>query len=191
MRSTEARRSARSTEGRVAVRQDKNVCPWLQVDEQGRGLHIEQFLTFHLIRLANAAKNNVTRRYLVDFGLSVPEWRLLAMTIRFGPVRFSELVSRCSMDKGQVSRTLQMMTRRGFISAKAAPGGRASDGIAQPVIVSVTAKGRKLYQTVLPVAQRHQAALLNALTPQERKALYSIMVKLFSAIGDLDKDVDA
>jgi DNA-binding MarR family transcriptional regulator len=83
------------------------------------------------------------------------------------------------------------MTRRGFISAKAAPGGRASDGIAQPVIVSVTAKGRKLYQTVLPVAQRHQAALLNALTPQERKALYSIIVKLFSAIGDLDKDVDA
>src|SRR5688572_19154509 len=75
-------------------------CPWENVPESGRGLHIDQFLTFHLVRLANAAKTNVTRRYLIDFNLSVPEWRLLALCVRFAPLRFSELVSRSNMDKG-------------------------------------------------------------------------------------------
>ena len=160
--------------------------PWLDVAD-GKHLHIGEFLTFQLIRLANAAKANVTRQYLADFGLSVPEWRLLAMTIRFEPVRFSELVANSSMDKGQASRTLQVLNRRGLIAARDAGTGarRASDSSA-PVILTVTAKGRKLYSTALPVAQRNQARLLQLLTRDERKQLYVIMQKLYRAIGDRD-----
>jgi DNA-binding MarR family transcriptional regulator len=158
-----------------------NVCPWEHVSESGRGLHIDHFLTFHLVRLANAAKTNVTRKYLVDFNLSVPEWRLLALAMRFAPLRFSEMVARSNMDKGQVSRTLQAMTKRGFISARTvgAKPKRAKETISLPVIVSVTPKGRKLYEEVLPVAQRHQAQLLNTMTAAERKMLYDVLMRLF------------
>jgi DNA-binding MarR family transcriptional regulator len=160
--------------------------PWTDVQRNGKTLHIGHFLTFQLIRLANAAKSNVTRKYLADFGLSVPEWRLLAMTVRFQPVRFSELVANSSIDKGQASRTLQMLTRRGLIAARAVDGGtrRRSDGA--PVILTVTAKGRKLYSTLLPVAQRNQAQLLHLLTREERRMLWSVLNKLYAAIGDLD-----
>jgi len=160
--------------------------PWQDVGD-GRHLHIGDFLTFQLIRLANAAKANVTRQYLADFGLSVPEWRLLAMTIRFEPVRFSELVSKSSMDKGQASRTLQVLTRRGLIAARdAGTGGRRASDSSAPVILTVTARGRKLYETALPVAQRNQARLLRFLTREERRDLYVILSKLFDAIGDRD-----
>jgi DNA-binding MarR family transcriptional regulator len=161
--------------------------PWLDVGDQGRGLHIGHFLTFQIIRLANAIKSNVTRQYLSDFGLSVPEWRLLAMTTRFEPVRFSELVANSSMDKGQASRTLQTMTKRGLIATRATRGARRASDTAQPVILSVTAKGRRLYQQVLPVAQRNQARLLHLLSRDERKVLYSVLNKLFAAIGNQDK----
>ncbi|HTV50999.1 MAG TPA: MarR family winged helix-turn-helix transcriptional regulator [Steroidobacteraceae bacterium] len=160
--------------------------PWVNVGD-GRHLHIGDFLTFQLIRLANAAKANVTRQYLADFGLSVPEWRLLAMTIRFEPVRFSELVARSSMDKGQASRTLQALTRRGLIAARdAGTGGKRASDSSAPVILTVTSKGRKLYATALPVAQRNQARLLMLLTREERKQLYIVLSKLHSAIGDRD-----
>jgi len=155
--------------------------PWLDVDKQGRNLHIGQFLTFIIIRLGNALKSNVTRRYLADFGLSVPEWRLLAMTMRFEPVRFSELVAKSGMDKGQASRTLQMLTKRGWVASRAA----ARTG-ATPVILTVTPKGRKLYRTVLPVAQRNQARLLRLMTREERRVLHGIVKKLFAAIGHSD-----
>ena len=154
---------------------------------EGRHLHIGDFLTFQLIRLANAAKANVTRQYLADFGLSVPEWRLLAMTIRFEPVRFSELVANSSMDKGQASRTLQALTRNGLIAARdAGTGGKRASDSSAPVILTVTAKGRRLYATALPVAQRNQARLLMLLTREERKQLYVILYKLYSAIGGRD-----
>lgn len=161
--------------------------PWANVERDGATLHIGQFLTFQIIRLANAAKANVTRKYLADFGLSVPEWRLLAMTVRFEPVRFSELVANSSIDKGQASRTLQVLTRRGLIAAQTLGGGRrraAESGA--PVILTITPKGRRLYETLLPVAQRNQARLLYLLTREERRALWTILNKLFAAIGELD-----
>jgi DNA-binding MarR family transcriptional regulator len=179
-----ARRRARPPR-RTIVRSPAN--PWVNVEHDGGTLHIGHFLTFQIIRLANAAKANVTRKYLADFGLSVPEWRLLAMTVRFEPVRFSELVANSSIDKGQASRTLQVLTRRGLIAAQTLGGGRrrAADGGA-PVILTVTAKGRRLYETLLPVAQRNQARLLHLLTREERKVLWTILNKLFAAIGELD-----
>lgn len=157
--------------------------------DDGRNLHIGHFLTFQIIRLANAAKANVTRRYLHAFELSVPEWRLLAMTFRFEPVRFSELVANSSMDKGQASRTLQVLTKRGLIATRDPSGKarRAADA-SSPVILSLTAKGRRLYETVLPVAQRNQAELLKTLTRAERKVLYVILTKLFAAIGERDRE---
>jgi DNA-binding MarR family transcriptional regulator len=160
--------------------------PWTDVERSGRSLHIGHFLTFQLIRLANAAKSNVTRKYLADFGLSVPEWRLLAMTVRFEPVRFSELVANSSIDKGQASRTLQLLTKRGLIATRSLAGGARRSGDSAPVILTVTAKGRKLYATLLPVAQRNQARLLHLLTREERKTLYVILNKLYAIIGDLD-----
>jgi len=161
--------------------------PWTNVDREGKSLHIGHFLTFQIIRLANAAKANVTRQYLAEFGLSVPEWRLLAMSVRFEPVRFSELVANSNMDKGQASRTLHALTKRGLVSSQPAGGGaRRGAESGAPIILTVTPKGRKLYRTCLPVAQRNQAQLLRLLTRDERKVLYVILNKLFAAIGELD-----
>lgn len=160
--------------------------PWTNVALDGATLHIGHFLTFQIIRLATAAKSNVTRKYLADHGLSVPEWRLLAMSVRFEPVRFSELVANSSIDKGQASRTLQVLTERGLIMAQTLGGGvRRKRDSGAPVIITVTRKGRRVYDTVLPVAQRNQARLLHLLTRDERRALYVILNKLYAAIGDL------
>lgn len=178
-------RPARASRRAAVTRAPAN--PWANVEPDGATLHIGHFLTFQIIRLANAAKANVTRKYLADFGLSVPEWRLLAMTVRFEPVRFSELVANSSIDKGQASRTLQVLTRRGLIAAQTLGGGRrraAESGA--PVILTITGKGRRLYETLLPVAQRNQARLLHLLTREERRALWIILNKLFAAIGELD-----
>lgn len=178
-------RSARPPRRTAIARAPAN--PWVNVERDGTTLHIGHFVTFQIIRLANAAKANVTRKYLADFGLSVPEWRLLAMTVRFEPVRFSELVANSSIDKGQASRTLQVLTRRGLIAAQTLGGGRRrpAEGGA-PVILTVTGKGRRLYETLLPVAQRNQARLLYLLTREERRMLWIILNKLFAAIGELD-----
>ena len=164
----------------------KVACPWVKLPRNGSNLHIEDFLTFRITRLSNSLRNNLTKRYLEEFGVSLPEWRLLALITRFSPLRFAELTSRSSMDKGQVSRTLQLMTKRGWIKMKAVTqrGSRSAEALAAPVIVSVTAKGKDFYQAVLPVAQRRQAEALATLTKSERLALYNTLGKLYAFIGD-------
>jgi DNA-binding MarR family transcriptional regulator len=160
--------------------------PWLSLSRNGANLHVQDFLTFRLTRLSNALRNNMTKPYLEEFNLSLPEWRLLALVTRFSPLRFSELTNRSSMDKGQVSRTLRVMTKRGFTKTKTITqrGSRGTEALAAPVSVSITAKGKALYKSVLPVAQRQQAQILLTLSEAERFALFSTLDKLFTVIGD-------
>jgi DNA-binding MarR family transcriptional regulator len=172
------------TAKRSAKRRVSTSVPWSKLSRTGTNLNIEDFLTFRLTRLSNALRTNMTKRYLEEFGLSLPEWRLLALVTRFSPLRFSELTNRSSMDKGQVSRTLRVMTKRGLTKMKALKRGSAyAEALAAPVIVAVTAKGKALYKAVLPTAQRRQAEILLTLSESERVALYHTLDKLFATIG--------
>ena len=163
----------------------KAACPWLGLAASGANLNIEDFLTFRITRLSNALRTNVTKRYLEEFGLSIPEWRLLALVTRFSPVRFSDLTHRSSMDKGQVSRTLQVMTKRGLTKMKVIKqrGSRTAAALAAPVVVSVAPKGKALYKQVLPVARRRQADIIRRFSEADRVAFYTMLDKIFAVIG--------
>jgi DNA-binding MarR family transcriptional regulator len=160
-------------------------CPWINLSRTGSNLNVEDFLTFRITRLSNALRTNLTKRYLEEFELSLPEWRLLALVARFAPMRFSEVTSRSSMDKGQVSRTLRVMAKRGLTKMKVIRdrGSRSTEALAAPVMVSITAKGRSLYRSVLPVARKRQVELLSTLSEPERRALFSTLDKLFATMG--------
>src|SRR5687767_3391753 len=115
----------------------KSSCPWLKLPRSGSGLNVEDFLTFRMNRLSNALRTNLTKAYLEEFELSLPEWRLLALVARFSPLRFSEVTARSAMDKGQVSRTLRVMEKRGLTKLKVIRGSRAIEALAAPVMVSI------------------------------------------------------
>ncbi len=143
-------------------------------------------------RLSNALRTNLTKAYLEEFELSLPEWRLLALVARFSPLRFSEVTARSAMDKGQVSRTLRVMAKRGLTKMKVIRdrGSRSAEALAAPVMVSITAKGRALYRAVLPVARKRQAEVLMTLSEADRYALYATLDKLFQTVGRGSADED-
>jgi DNA-binding MarR family transcriptional regulator len=173
-------------------RQRSVTSPWIGVSRSGSNLNVEDFLTFRITRLSNALRTNITKRYLEEFELSLPEWRLLALVARFAPMRFSEVTARSSMDKGQVSRTLRVMAERGLTRMKTIRdrNSRSSEALAAPVMVSITAKGKALYRSVLPVARRRQADLLLSLSENDRAALYSTLEKLFETVGNSHGESD-
>jgi DNA-binding MarR family transcriptional regulator len=67
---------------------------------------------------------------------------------------------------------------------------RSSEALAAPVMVSITAKGKALYRSVLPVARRRQADLLLSLSENDRAALYSTLEKLFETVGNSHGESD-
>lgn len=158
---------------------------WNDPGNDGANLRINEFLTFHLLRLASVAKASVSREYLDPAGLSVPEWRLLATVANFSPLPFSDITAMTTMDKGQVSRTLRSAQGKGLVTTELVPTDRraAAEGLASSsisrVVVSITPAGRELYSKVMPVAQRYQAGLIGLMNADERRVMLDVLQRVY------------
>jgi DNA-binding MarR family transcriptional regulator len=157
---------------------------WTDPGPEGANLKVNEFLTFHLLRLSGIAKASVARVYLEPAGLTVPEWRLLASVASYSPMPFSDITAMTTMDKGQVSRTLRSAQAKGLVETQLLPAdrrgvgeGAASASISR-VIVSITPAGRELYGKVMPIAQSYQAGLLNLLSVEERRMLFDVLQRV-------------
>lgn len=164
---------------------------WADPGQQGSNLKINEFLTFHLLRLANIAKGCVTREYLDPAGLSVPEWRLLATVVVFSPVAFADIVSMSTMDKGQVSRTLRSAQAKGFVVTEVVPGERRPNdpyaSSASRIVVRSTDAGREMYEKVMPVAQSYQLGLIELMSPEERRVVLDVLQRLYRHMAEPPK----
>lgn len=161
---------------------------WDDPGPHGENLAIIQFPTFHILRLSGYTKASVTRRYLDPFGLSLPEWRLLTLFADYSPVTFADVTAKTLMDKGQVSRTLRALQRRGLVNVEPAGerrvgAGKPAAGVNPRVLVSMAPEGRALFERILPVARQHQMQLLELLTPEERRVYLEVTKRLTSFLA--------
>lgn len=166
-------------------------CPWLDPGAHGEKLEIHDFPTFMILRLSAVTKNNLSRRYLDPFGISMPEWRLLALLARFGTRLFSEVTAGSSMDKGQVSRTLRSIHKKGLVklNSLSATERPRSSAISPRIQVVISPKGRALFNRILPVARNHQNQILQLLSPEERVVFHRVALRLLKQGPDqLDDD---
>ncbi|MEK7944368.1 MarR family winged helix-turn-helix transcriptional regulator [Pigmentiphaga sp. YJ18] len=147
--------------------------PWASVEPDGSDLAVENFPSTLIVQLANALRRTVTAPYAETFGLTVSEWRFLAMLARLAPARFIDLVDISGSDKAQVSRGLQALLERGL--AEVCPGAETSK---KKLSYRLTKDGMALYKRVLPHARARQASLLACLGKTERAALFSALKKL-------------
>ena len=83
--------------------------------EAETSLVLEEFLPYRLAVLAHTMSRELSGVYGERFGLSIPEWRILANLGRFGPLYAGELAERSSMDKPKVTRALQRLEAGGLL----------------------------------------------------------------------------
>ena len=147
-------------------------CPWDDLTPEGTGLDVHNFLTTLFSHTSNGLRRSITLPYAERFDLSVSEWRLLSVLAAAGTLPFPELVAESAADKAQVSRTLQLMAKRGLVDVVTPPAGRKG------MVVAMTPAGQSLYERIMPEAQRSQAAMILTLSPHERRTLYEVLHRL-------------
>lgn len=165
---------------------------WDDPGPDGARLKVNEFLTFHLLRLAGVTKSSVSREYLEPAELSLPEWRLLAALANFSPLPFADITALTTMDKGQVSRTLRSAQAKGLITTELVsvdrkPAEGTSISSISRIVVSITPAGRALFGKVMPVAQRYQAQLLQIMTPTERRVMLDVLQRMYRHMTDQDE----
>jgi len=146
-------------------------------------LDLDRFLPYRLSVLSNRVSGAIARHYSDRFGLSIPEWRVMAVLGQLPNLApglsARDVASRTAMDKVQVSRAVASLEKARRVA-------RATDaGDRRITRLSLSAKGRAIYDEIVPLALHLEAVFLAALSPEERATLDALMDKLSRAVAGL------
>ena len=144
-------------------------------------LVLEDFLPYRLSVLTNRISHAIARQYGARFGLSIAEWRVMAVLGRFAPASANEVSERTAMDKVRVSRAVARLKRSGLIVAATDEADRRRSAL------RLSAPGKRIYRRIVPLALGLEAELIGALTPAERVSLDGLLAKLHARAEMLDR----
>jgi DNA-binding MarR family transcriptional regulator len=148
---------------------------------------LEEFLPYQLSVTASRVSRLFAKRYADEFGLSISEWRVLAVVGRFGTASPSMVSEWAAMDKVKVSRAAATLVARGLLKQTQDP----ADGRAR--LLRLTRKGTTVHQGAIPLARELEAQLSEGLTRSEWSGLQKALLRLTSHVdamgvpgGDLE-----
>ncbi|MDN3565293.1 MarR family winged helix-turn-helix transcriptional regulator [Paeniroseomonas aquatica] len=146
---------------------------------------LEEFLPYRLSLVTNRTSRLFARRYSAAFGVSIAEWRVLAVVGRFGGLSATAVVERTAMDKVKVSRAVQALLRRGLLRRE----GDAADRRVQRL--ALTEAGQRVHAGIVPLARGLEAELLAGLAPPERAALVRLLETLEARLAAMGAGPEA
>jgi DNA-binding MarR family transcriptional regulator len=137
-------------------------------------LRLDGYLPYRLSVASNAVSRLIARAYEDRFGLTIPQWRLIAVLAEDGPLTQQAIGARTVMDKVTVSRATQGLVKRRLVQR--AP--HDADGRSHHLALSKA--GERLYSEVSPVALEYEARLLQQFDPAAVEELKRVLRHLES-----------
>jgi DNA-binding MarR family transcriptional regulator len=136
------------------------------------GLDLDNFVPYRLSVLSNRVSKAIANEYSARFGLTIPEWRVMAVLGGTQGLSARDVAERTEMDKVQVSRAVARLLRGRRIQ-------RTTDGEDGRVTrLSLSPRGRAIYDKIVPLALGLEARFLSVLSDAERKNFAALMTKL-------------
>ena len=140
-------------------------------------LRLETFLPYRLNRAAAVSSKHFSRVYQAEFGLTVPEWRVLATLDQMGSASAKEIGQHSAMHKTKVSRAVTALQKRRWVN-------RETDALDRRIEhLSLTAAGKSAFRRLAPKMRAHEDALMDRLTARERDELLKGLAVLEKALG--------
>jgi DNA-binding MarR family transcriptional regulator len=148
-------------------------------------LFLDRFVPYRLSVLANTVSASLSGAYARRFGLTVPEWRVVAVLARTPGLSAAEVAARTAMDKVAVSRAVAGLVRGGRVRrAHAAHDRRRS-------VLTLTVRGRSVYRRIVPLALAYERRLLEALSAEEQATFGELLARLLDRSRRLGPAQDA
>jgi len=137
-------------------------------------LRLENFLPYRLAVLSSTVSTTVARAYDKRFGVSIPEWRVIAVLGRFPGLSAVEVAERTLMDKVAVSRAVTKLIKNGRIDRE------FDDTDKRRSILNLSEDGKKLHDEIAELALQFERDLLLGFNEDEIETLNSIMERLLA-----------
>ncbi len=143
-------------------------------DSMKSELILEDFLPYRLSILSNTVSSTIASAYNKRFGLSIPEWRVIAILGRFPGISAVEVAERTLMDKVAVSRAVTKLIKTGRIDRQFADADRRRS------ILHLSEEGRNVHDEIAPLALKFEEDLLHGLSEEEIQTLNVVMERLLA-----------
>lgn len=124
-------------------------------------LALDDFIPYRLSITSNLVSDTIARTYESLFGLTIPEWRLIAVIAETGGITQQAIGAKTLMDKVTVSRAAIALVDRGLLARQANPEDRRSH------LLELTEAGHDLYAAVAPKALDLESRIFAAFDPGE------------------------
>jgi len=135
-------------------------------------LVLDDFIPYRLSVASNEVSEAVSRVYRAMFGLSIPEWRVVAVVGETESLTQQAIGQRTAMDKVTVSRAAIRLEARDLIARRPDP----QDGRAHQL--NLTDAGRTLYHQVAPRALDLERRLFESFSEDERRVLATMLRRI-------------
>ncbi|HEB96383.1 MAG TPA: MarR family transcriptional regulator [Sedimenticola thiotaurini] len=133
---------------------------------------LERFMPYRLSVLSIAISRGISELYSERFGISIMEWRVIAVLGNYQPLSSSDICRHTSMDKVQVSRAVAGLSRSGLVLRRTDSGDRRRS------LLRLSARGQRVYRKIVPLALEWEQKLMQALSPREQALFDRLLQKL-------------
>jgi DNA-binding MarR family transcriptional regulator len=140
---------------------------------KGPALDLFRFAPFRLNRLAAEVSAALASEYQVRYGLDIPEWRVLATLGFRNDACSAQYIAHCTRThKSTISRAVTAMMRRQLVERVENRDDR------REYRLRLTARGKALYQKLIPRLKRREQEILSCLSARERKDFAHLLGKI-------------
>ena len=142
-------------------------------------LTLEEFLPYRLSITSHTVSTNIARVYEKRFGVSIPEWRVIAILGRYPGLSAVEVADRTLMDKVAVSRAVTKLVKNGRIDREFADADRRRS------ILNLSEKGQQVHNEIAPLALQFERDLLQGISDEDYQTFAAVLEQLLEKARQL------
>jgi DNA-binding MarR family transcriptional regulator len=142
-------------------------------------LELERFLPYRLNVVAEGVSRALSRLYAERYGIGIPEWRVIATLGQYDQMTAKDVGVHSRMHKTKVSRAVAALEEKGLSSRE------PNENDMREAFLTLTGRGRRVYQDLAPRALAFERALDAALGAREREHLDGLLRKLEARAKEL------
>jgi len=141
---------------------------------------IRELISYRLHTVANLLSRGAELRYRREFGVSLWEWRTVALLGAVSePLSLNHLSHAAGIHKSQMSRVVSGLAKRRLVLRE------ANSDDARGVHLTLTRAGRKLYEGLIRAATERDETFNSCLSRNEKEVLDRCLSKLAGQARDL------
>ncbi|WP_217980150.1 MarR family winged helix-turn-helix transcriptional regulator [Glycocaulis albus] len=145
-------------------------------------LVLSEYLPYRLSVVSNKASGLIARAYQARFGLSIWEWRVIAVLGGGEAITAQAICEATAMDKVTVSRALRALAERALVRRRTSPSDKRA------ALVSLTPEGQSIFDEIAPLAMEWERSLLEGFSAEEKRQLGGLLDRLWQRADELARN---